>query len=238
MKHVVVADCDHRVRLMLIDYLSRYAFRATGVTDSRQLVRILATDHVDCIVVDPNLGHEDGFEIVRNLSRKIETPIIFISGDRLKEADKVLGFELGATHYIAKPVALREFVARVRASTRRQPQKPSFKDRVYRFGSWRLSMKARKLVLGENQVVELTAVEFNLLAALVRYPGQVLSREQLVVATRSSHDEVRDRAIDVAVLRLRRKLEQDPASQGMIKTERGIGYVFDCDVDNVTFPRP
>lgn len=232
MKHVVIVDGDSSARNTMIDYLSQHAFRASGAVDSHQLARMIATDHVDCVVLDPNLGHEDGLEIVRNLPGKIDVPIIIISGDRLDETDKVLGLELGAADYIAKPVALREFLARVRVSLRERAIKPVFKDnKVYKFGRWKLDLRKRKLKLGEDHVVKLTASEFNLLAALVRSPSQVLSREQLLRATRVNDEEVFDRTIDVLILRLRRRLMADGSSHHLIKTERGMGYIFDGNVE-------
>src|SRR5262245_35072094 len=117
------------MRNLLIDYLSQYAFRVTGVSDSQQLARVIATETVDLMVVDLNLGHEDGLEIVRNFSSNSDAPIIIISGDRLEEADKVVGLELGATDYITKPFGMREFLARVRASLREKPAPKEKKDR-------------------------------------------------------------------------------------------------------------
>jgi DNA-binding response OmpR family regulator len=193
---------------------------------------MIATDQVDCVVVDPNLGHEDGLEIVRNLPSKIDVPIIIISGDRLNETDKVLGLELGATDYIAKPVAWREFLARVRVSLRQRSLRPPLKDhKVYKFGRWKLNLRNRELRLGEDEVIKLTAGEFNLLVALVRSPCRVLTREQLLTATRANNDEVYDRTIDVLILRLRRRLMVDGCSHRLIKTERGMGYFFDCEVE-------
>jgi len=230
LKHVLVIDDDASMRSLLIDYLTQHAFRVTGIGDSQQLTRILATDPVDLVIVDLNLGHEDGLEIVRTLSASCDAPIIIISGDRLEEADKVVGLELGAVDYITKPFGIREFLARVRASLRERVVKGPKERKTYSFGDWVLNMKLRKLVYADTTDVKLTAGEFNLLTAFLKSPRQILSREQLLAASRIHDDEVFDRSIDVLILRLRRKLEIDPSRPRLIRTERGAGYVFDADV--------
>lgn len=231
LKHVLVIDDDASMRSLLIDYLAQHAFRVTGMGDSQHLTRILAADPVDLVIVDLNLGHEDGLEIVRTLSVSCDAPVIIISGDRLEEADKVVGLELGAVDYVTKPFGIREFLARVRASLRERPVIKSKKERkTYSFGDWVLNMSLRKLVYAGKREVKLTAGEFNLLTAFLKSPRQILSREQLLAASRIHDDEVFDRSIDVLILRLRRKLECDPSRPRLIKTERGAGYLFDADV--------
>lgn len=231
MKHLIVIDDDRKLRGLLIDYLSQHAFRVTGIKDSQQLSQILATEPVDLFVVDLNLGHEDGLEIVRTLSTKSDAPIIIISGDRLDEADKVVGLELGASDYVTKPFGLREFLARVRAALRIKPQLNDRKDRrTYSFDGWALNLHKRRLTYNEVEEVKLTKGEFNLLAGFLKTPRQVLSREQLLAASRVHDEEIFDRSIDVLVLRLRRKLEVDPSNPKLILTERGVGYVFNADV--------
>ncbi len=221
---------------MLVDYLTQHAFRATAAKDSHQLGQVLASDPADLIIVDLNLGREDGLEIVRNHATKSDAPIIIISGDRLDEADKVVGLELGAADYITKPFGLREFVARIRAALRVKP--PSYvktERSSYRFNEWTLNAKRRRLTSSAVGEVKLTAAEFNLLMAFLKAPRQVLSREQLLAASRVHNEEVFDRSIDVLILRLRRKLEPDQSNPRLIVTERGAGYVFDAEV---TVERP
>lgn len=231
MKHVLVVDDDNTIRKLLSDYLSQHAFRVSTVSDSHNMSRVLSTETVDLVIVDLNLGHEDGLEIVRNLSTKSDAPIIIISGDRLEEADKVVGLELGATDYIVKPFGMRELLARVRAALREKPIKAAPRDRKsYLFNGWILNLKQRRLVSEAKEEVKLTAGEFNLLAAFLKAPKQVLSREQLISASRVHEEEVFDRSIDVLILRLRRKLEQDSSHPRLIKTERGVGYFFDAHV--------
>ncbi len=230
MKHILVIDDDTKMRGLLIDYLSQHAFRVSGAKDSYQLGQVLQSELIDLAIVDLNLGHEDGLEIVRTLSGKSDAPIIIISGDRLDETDKVVGLELGASDYVTKPFSLREFLARVRSALRVRPVATDKKDRkVYSFNKWVLNVKQRHLSDGESEV-KLTAAEFNLLTAFLESPRQVLSREQLLSATRMHEEEIFDRSIDVLILRLRRKLETDPSTPKLIRTERGAGYIFDTHV--------
>ncbi len=231
MKHIIVVDDDSKLRGLLIDYLSQHAFRVTGVKDSHQLGQVLQAESVDLVIVDLNLGHEDGLEIVRTLSGKSDAPIIIVSGDRLDETDKVVGLELGASDYVTKPFGLREFLARVRAALRIRPVPTDRKDRkIYSFEGWALNIKTRQLTSNGESEVKLTAGEFNLLVAFLKAPRQVLSREQLLSASRVHDEEIFDRSIDVLILRLRRKLEIDSSNPRLIRTERGAGYMFDAEV--------
>ncbi len=230
MKHIIVVDDDSKFRALLVDYLSQHAFQVTGVKDSYQLGQLIQSEPVDLVIVDLNLGHEDGLEIVRTLSAKSDAPIIIISGDRLEETDKVVGLELGASDFVTKPFSLREFLARVRAALRVRQVPAGRKDRkIYTFNGWVLNVKERRLTSDGNTEVKLTLGEFNLLIAFLNSPRQVLSREQLLSASRVNDEEIFDRSIDVLILRLRRKMEVDPSNPTLIRTERGIGYIFDAD---------
>jgi two-component system, OmpR family, response regulator len=231
VKHVLVIDDDAAMRHLIAEHLALHAFKVTTVADSQQMNRILTVDAVDVIVIDLNLGHEDGMEIVRNLSAKSDVPIIIISGDRIEEADKVVGLELGATDYISKPFGTREFLARVRVALRGRPNLPRTKDRrTFSFNNWTLNLKQRRLIAPNGAETKLTAGEFNLLVAFLEKPRDVLSREELLAASRVHDEEVYDRSIDVLILRLRRKLEYDPTNPQLIRTARGSGYFFDADV--------
>lgn len=238
MKHVLVIDDDLSIRSLLSDYLSQHALRVTSLSGSQDLQRVLSTDEVDLLIVDLNLGREDGLDIVRKLSSTSDCPIIIISGDRLDEADKVVGLELGAVDYITKPFGTRELLARVRRSLREKPAISVKKDKtIFGFDGWELNIRLRKLT-HDGEEVKLTAGEFNLLTAFLRSPRQILSREQLLSASRVHNEEVFDRSIDVLILRLRRKLELDPSKPSLIKTERGAGYLFDADVKMIHRNKP
>lgn len=232
MKHVLVIDDDAAIRSLLTEYLAQHEFKVTGVSGSHRLAPLLATDNVDAMIVDLNLGQEDGLDIVRRISSSSELPIIIISGDRHDEADKVIGLELGAVDYITKPFGTRELLARLRCALRDRPpaRANTERRRIFYFGDWTLDLKSRKLVYGRLQEVKLTAAEFNLLVALLNGPRKIHSREQLLSASKVYAEEVFARSIDVLVLRLRRKLEEDPSKPKLIKTERGAGYFLDADV--------
>jgi DNA-binding response OmpR family regulator len=232
MKNILVVDDDLSMRNLLVDYLSQNAFHTSAVENSQQLNRHLMVQATDLVICDLNLGDEDGLQIVRSLNAKLDVPIIIISGDRLDEDDKVIGLELGAADYITKPFGLREFLARVRAALRERPErKGNSQSKIYTFDDWRISTKNRQLRDASGDEIKLTAAEFNLLMAFVKSPRQILSREQLLLATRVYDQEIYDRSIDVLILRLRRKLEVDASSPKYIKTERGVGYIFDAEVN-------
>ncbi|MBB3445802.1 winged helix-turn-helix domain-containing protein [Rhizobium sp. BK379] len=231
MQHVLVADSDHSARSLIRDFLMQQSFRVTAVSAGDELQNALSRDVIDAFVVDLNLKGEDALEIVQQLATLSAAPVIITSADRTEEADKVLGFELGASDYITKPFGLREFLARLKAAMRvRSAPDAGQERRTYMFGDWMLSMRQRILTrpgVGETQ---LTAAEFNLLVAFLNAPKQVLSRERLLAASRVHSEEVFDRSIDALVLRLRRKLETEPSKPSLIKTARGAGYILDCNV--------
>lgn len=231
MKHVLVVDDDIAVRRLVVDYLSHHALRVTAVGSSHEVSRVFATDNVDLVLVDLNLGKEDGLEIVRDLTAKSDTPIIIMTGARLKEADKVIGLELGAIDYVAKPFSMRELLARVRAGMReRRGRVIDTNRRSYTFSGWVLSLRNRSLTSATGRQTRLTMGEFNLLVALLTAPREILSRDQLLSASRPEDEDVFDRSIDVLILRLRKKLEENPSCPALIKTERGTGYFLDAEV--------
>jgi len=231
VQNILVVDDDAAMRSLLVDYLSQHSYRISAVANSQQMARHLTAEATDLVIVDMNLGREDGLQIVRSLNSRSDIPIIIISGDRLGESDKVMGLEIGAKDYITKPFGLREFLARVRAALRERPErKNGSQHQIFIFDKWRVSTKHRRLRDALGNEVKLTASEFNLLLAFLSAPRQALSREQLLLSTRLHDQEIFDRSIDVLILRLRRKLELDPSSPKYIKTERGAGYIFDSNV--------
>ena len=199
------------------------------------MARIIAEDLVDLVVLDLQLAEENGLQLVNELRTRSNLPIIVITGHWRDEVDRIVGLELGADDYLTKPFNLRELLARVRAVLRRvevdrAPPPVDSKGTRYRFAGWELNLRTRRLTSPTGTSVELTIGEFSLLTAFVRSPQQLLSREQLLAATHLQDEEVFDRSIDVQILRLRRKLEIDPSAPELIKTERGVGYVFAAPV--------
>jgi DNA-binding response OmpR family regulator len=235
-KHILVIDDDAAMRDLIGAFLTERGFRVSSASDGEEMTRALARDRVDLIILDVRLGQDDGFELLRSLPAEARAPVIVVTGHAREEADAVLGLELGADDYVTKPFGLSELLARARAVLRRQELaaqrlRQAEKRGRYRFAGWELDMRQRRLTSPDGEATPLTAGEFNLLAALVKAPQQVLSREQLLAATRVHDEEVFDRSIDVQILRLRRKLETEPSDPHLIRTERGVGYRLAATVE-------
>lgn len=237
LPHVLALDDDPAVREVIADYLSRNDLRVTTVESGKALVEVLDGEAVDALILDLRLPGEDGMQIARKLREESTIPILMLTG-RSDEADRVMGLELGADDYLTKPFSPRELLARIRALLRRAQASATVADaiarvRAYRFGGWELNVGLRKLKNPEGGAVELTNGEFRLLTAFLSAPMRVLTREQLLDLSRLHNSEVYDRAIDLQILRLRRKIEIDPARPRFITTERGAGYLFAMPVDVV-----
>ena len=234
MRNILAVDDDPAMRAMIADYLSEHGFSVRTAASGSDMTRELSRAAVDLLLLDVRLTDADGLDLVRELRMKSALPIIVMSGHRRDEVDRVLGLELGADDYITKPFAMRELLARIRAVLRRVDAAPPThgKSRArYRFAGWELTLRTRRLTAPTGEDVTLTKGEFSLLAAFVASPQQVLSREQLLTASRVHEQEVFDRSIDVQILRLRRKLEEDPSRPQLIRTERGVGYLFTATVE-------
>jgi two-component system, OmpR family, response regulator len=234
-KHILAVDDDPMMRQLMTDYLSGHGFRVSAVARGLEMARVIEEEVVDLIVLDLKLAEEDGLQLVRELRTTSSVPIIIVTGHRRDEVDRIVGLELGADDYLTKPFSPRELLARVRAVLRRveaaraAPPKEGGAIR-YRFAGWELNLRLRRLTSPSGASVALTVGEFSLLTAFLRSPQQVLSRDQLLAATRVHDAEVFDRSVDVQILRLRRKLEANPSAPELIKTERGAGYVFTAPV--------
>lgn len=235
-KHLLAVDDDPTMRELIRDYLSDQGFRVSTAADGGQMAETLTESIVDLVILDLKLAEEDGLRLVRELRTQSNIPIIVVTGHRRDEVDRILGLELGADDYLTKPFNLRELLARVRAVLRRgrgdqaSPTEEA-KGAKYRFADWELNLRNRRLASPAGAFVPLTRGEFSLLVAFLRSPQQVLSREQLLDASRLHGDDVYDRSVDVQILRLRRKLEADPSVPELIKTERGAGYLFAAPVE-------
>jgi DNA-binding response OmpR family regulator len=232
---VLVVDDDPAMRQMVVDFLQSHDIRAVSASDGQDMTRQLAGSRHDLVVLDLRLGREDGLDVLRDIRSRGNLPVIITTGYRQDEIDRVVALELGADDYLTKPFGLRELLARIRAVLRRRvaecdaPQRDRQQGRL-RFGGWLLDRRLRRLTDPNGAPVALTKGEYALLLAFLDAPQRPLSREQLLQATRI-HEDVFDRAIDVQVLRLRRKLEDDPAAPRLIATERGFGYIFTLPVE-------
>ena len=233
--HILVVDDDPQIRELLQEYLAENELRVSGALNSAQMSQVLADEVIDLVILDLRLAGEDGMTIARTLRDQSAIPIIMLTGVR-DEADRVMGLELGADDYLTKPFSPRELLARIRTVLRRTKstavsQAQRREIRAYRFANFELNLRTRRLKQGDTHNIDLTNGEFNLLAALLAAPERILSRDQLLEASRVYDNEVYDRSIDVQVLRLRRKIEADPSQPRFIVTERGVGYIFKSPVE-------
>lgn len=233
--HVVAVDDDPDVLALISSYLGDHDLRVSTAGSEREMTDVMTRDTADIVVLDLRLAREDGLQIARRLRESSSIPIIILTG-RLEEADRVMGLELGADDYVTKPFSPRELLARVRALLRRtrmqEPVAESLSNiRAYQFDGWDLNLGLRRLTAPSKSVVALSNSEFNLLLAFLASPRKVLDRERLLELSRLHNAEVFDRAIDVQVGRLRRKIEPNPKAPKLIVTERGKGYLFSASVD-------
>jgi DNA-binding response OmpR family regulator len=240
--HILVVDDDPALREMLSEYLTEHELRVSTVASGREMNELLDRSAIDLVLLDLKMPGEDGLQLARALRERGNLPIVLVTGKH-EEADRVMGLELGADDYITKPFSPRELLARVRAVLRRYqvqatlPERDSTR-RAFRFAGWELNLRTRRLFKTEagtdgTAAVELSNGEFSLLVALCGAPQRVLTRDQLLSLSRLHEAEVYDRTIDVQILRLRRKIEVDPAHPALIKTQRGAGYLFDTVVETL-----
>lgn len=233
--HIVVIDDDPTLRQMIISYLDDNNVPTRSASSRAEFKRLFAGLLPSLIILDLRLGQDDGMDLLREIRAQSDVPVIITTGHRPDEIDRIVGLELGADDYIVKPFSLRELLARVRAILRRQEMGRAARARDperggYRFDGWRLERRGRRLLDPNAISVTLTKGEYALLLAFLEAPQRPLSREHLLQATRM-HEDIFDRSIDVQVLRLRRKLETDPSKPRVIRTERGLGYVFALAVE-------
>lgn len=237
-KRVLTVDDDPAIRDLVRDYLSEHGVTVLTAASGAEMSRIMDTEKVDLVVLDVKMPGEDGFSLARTLRNKSSVPIIMLTGQG-HEVDRVLGLELGADDYVTKPFSPRELLARVRAVLRRHDLaaqaaaargEPARIDvRAYQFSGWELTTGTRKLTSPAGEKIDLTNGEFSLLVTFLRAPKSILSRDQLLEGSRL-HADIYDRSIDVQILRLRRKIEENANEPKLIRTERGAGYFFDSDV--------
>jgi len=236
LAHVLAVDDDPIIREAIGDYLGQYEFRVTAVSDGGAMQAVLSHEVVDLVVLDLTLRAEDGMTLARRLRDESAIPIIMLTGRR-EEADRVMGLELGADDYLTKPFSPRELLARIRTVLRRR--RPEVQHgrpqgiRAYRFDGWELNLNTRRLRNPEGEAVPLSNGEFSLLVVLLGAPSRILSRDQLLDMSRLHGDDVYNRSVNTQVMRLRRKLEADPANPRYICTERGAGYLFGVPVETI-----
>jgi two-component system OmpR family response regulator len=232
--HILIVDDDVEIRGLLGEYLRKQGYRATAVADGRAMRSAMEKSRPDAIVLDVMLPGEDGLALCRDLRARSDIPIIMLTA-RGDETDRIVGLELGADDYLAKPFNPRELLARVKSVLRRARSLPENlrpqERRFYRFAGWTLDATSRNLTAPDRVVISLSGAEFRLLRVFLEHPNRVLTRDQLIDLMLSRDAAPFDRAIDVQVSRLRHRLREDAKEPALIKTVRGQGYVLAAPVE-------
>jgi DNA-binding response OmpR family regulator len=231
--HLLIVEDDPDIVDLIRRYFGAQGFKVTHAADGNAMRAVIEAQDVDVVLLDLGLPGEDGFTLTRYLRERWKGALIIVTG-RGDSIDRVVGLELGADDYVTKPFDLRELLARVRSVLRRASDaRPAAEEagETVRFGGFRLNLGSRSLTDTNGCVVPLTTGEFELLAAFVSHPNRVLSRDDLMNRIHGREAGPYDRAIDVQIGRLRRKIETDPSQPEMIKSVRGAGYLFAVPVE-------
>lgn len=225
---ILVVDDDAGIRDLLADYLARQGLEIETARDGREMDERLPVFTPDLLVMDLMMPGEDGLALTRRVKSEHAIPVIMLSA-RAEDIDRIVGLEVGADDYLAKPFNPRELLARIRAVLRRQAPTPEKTEAAegesYRFGPFSLDLAAQRL-LREGDEITITHAEFTLLKIFAEHPNRALSRDQIMDWLKGFERDPFDRSIDVRVTRLRRKIEDDPANPVYIRTVWGQGYLF------------
>ena len=238
--HILVVDDDPQIGELVKDYLTQHGYRISVAKNGREMWKIFKAKQVDLVVLDVMLPGEDGISLCRQLREQSAVSIIMLSA-AAEEADRIVGLEVGADDYLAKPFSPRELLARLKALLRRSQgnlaeerqaqaiaQVPSLQ-----FAGWTLDRARRQLINAEQVAVPLTTGEYDLLLIFLQNPGRTLSRDQLLDLTHGREAGPYDRSVDVQVARLRKKIEVDPKQPKLLLTVRGGGYQFNAAVSKL-----
>jgi two-component system OmpR family response regulator len=235
--NILVVEDDRETRTLIAKYLRTNACHVTTAADGREMVRAMTDHRVDLLILDVMLPGEDGLSLCRKVRAESQTPIIMLTA-RGEDVDRIVGLEMGADDYLAKPFNPRELLARINAVLRRQAAGRTASATegatALAFQGWRIDFRLRELRNPAGARVAMTSAEFDLLRTFCERPGRVLSRESLLDLTQGRNAGSFERSIDVLVSRIRRKIETDPAEATMIKTVRSGGYMFTPNVEPVT----
>lgn len=226
--HIAVLDDDAALRALIGEYLEQQGLQVTLVASGTELRKVLSTERIDAVVLDLMMPGEDGLSVLRDLSERPDAPVVLMLSAMAADVDRIVGLELGADDYLAKPVNPRELLARLRAVLRRRPAPsptaPDADGRL-RFAGWTLDPECYAVHDASGGEVRLTTGEFRLMHVLAARPGRVISRDMLLSLLHGDDGENFDRAVDVAVSRLRSKLTRHGGGT-LIRTVRGEGYLF------------
>lgn len=241
--HILIVDDDQKVRLLLRRCFEGEGFRVTEAARGADVGNALSANDIDLVTLDLSLPDLDGLSVARQIRERSAVPIIMVTG-KGDMIDRVIGLEVGADDYIAKPFHLREVLARVRAvlrrsreTTRAEPDRAELSQPPIRFDRWVLDRDKRELRDIEGRPCILTTAEFSLLDIFVRHANRVLTRDQIMDLLKGHEWSPLDRSIDNLVARLRRKIEPADASPSLIKTVRGLGYIFTASVEPVALAK-
>ena len=233
MDHILIVDDDADIRDLLSEYLEKQGFRVSTAADGRSMRMALGRSAPDLIVLDLMLPGDDGLTLCREVRSKSDVPIIMLTA-KTEEIDRVVGLEMGADDYVAKPFSPRELLARIKSILRRSRALPvnlrPDEARAIAFAGWRLEIPTRILISPQSVAVPLSGTDFRLLRIFLDHPNRVLSRDQLMDMTQAKDAGPFDRSIDLQVSRLRKRLNDNPKEPALIKTSRGEGYVLAAEV--------
>jgi two-component system OmpR family response regulator len=225
---LLVVDDDREIRDLLARFLQKHGYAVTTAADGAAMMRAMDDERFDLVVLDVMMPGEDGLSLCRRVRAAGDQPVIMLTALG-EDTDRIVGLEMGADDYLAKPFNPRELLARIKAVLRRTGARPRPMDvggDCLQFENWRLDLGKRELHTADDVVLSLTAGEFDLLAAFAQNPQRVLSRDRLLDLTKGRTGTPFDRSIDVQLSRLRRKIEDDPKEPRLIKTVRSGGYIF------------
>jgi DNA-binding response OmpR family regulator len=225
---VLVVDDDPTIRQLLSDYLTSEGYRVALAEDGAAMRREIEQVAPDLVLLDLKLPREDGLSLARFLRERYDVGIIMVTGAG-GVVDRIVGLEIGADDYVTKPFDPRELLARIKSVLRRMQSRPAGVDsskRLVPLGACRLDLASQQLHGPDGSEIPITAMEFDLLKVFVENPGKALSRDRILTLTKNREWDPFDRSIDIRVARLRRKVEADPENPQVIRTVRGVGYMF------------
>lgn len=232
-KLICICDDEEPLRAMLAEYLEKNGFSTVQAHDAGSLREVLEGSAPQLLLLDINMPGEDGLSVLRSLQSEENAPRVIMLTAAGETVDRIVGLEMGADDYLAKPVDLRELVARVRAVLRRASHKevedPQAAQGRLPFGKTWLDLDGAKLFDQDGKPIPLTAMEFNLLKLFARNPGRVLNRDQILEGAHDREWDPFDRSIDIRISRIRKKIEHNPSKPAVIRTVRGLGYIYDPD---------
>jgi two-component system OmpR family response regulator len=234
-EHLLIVDDDKEIRNLLTEYLEHAGYRVSAVGDGKAMRRALDANRIDLVILDLMLPGEDALTLCREFRGKTNLPVLMLTA-RGDEVDRIIGLEMGADDYLAKPFNPRELLARIKSVVRRAQALPTNMEtdtvHTLRFAGWTLDVATRNVTAADGLVVPLSGAEYRLLRVFLDHPQRVLAREQLLELANGREAILFDRSIDVLVGRLRKRLRDDSREPTLIKTVRGEGYVLAASVES------